>query len=86
MDEAIKKIILCYDNSDPSIIATEISISIARAFDSEVIGVHGYNASMHEGAFRIMEPTLPERYQKEEILERQRDVHNKLINIGMEKI
>ncbi|MFN3396445.1 MAG: universal stress protein, partial [Thermodesulfovibrionales bacterium] len=25
-------------------------------------------------------------YQKEEILERQRDVHNKLINIGMEKI
>ncbi|MFN3478980.1 MAG: universal stress protein [Thermodesulfovibrionales bacterium] len=86
MDEAIKKIILCYDNSDPSVIATEISISIARAFGSEVVGIHGYNASMHEGAFRIMEPTLPEKYQKEEILERQRDVHNKLINIGMEKI
>lgn len=86
MKEVIKKIILCYDNSDPSIIATEASINIAETFDSEVVGVHGYNASMHEGAFRIMEPTLPEKYQKEEILARQRDVHNKLINVGMEKI
>lgn len=86
MDEAIKKIILCFDNSDPSMIASEASIDIARVFDSEVVGAHGYNASMHEGAFRIMEPTLPEKYQKKEILERQRDVHNKLINIGMEKI
>ena len=86
MGEAIKKIILCYDNSDSSMIATEASIDIARAFGSEVVGVHGYNASMHEGAFRIMEPTLPERYQKEEILQRQREVHNKLINMGMEKI
>lgn len=86
MDEAIKKIILCYDNSDSSMIAAEASIDIATAFGSEVVGVHGYNASMHEGAFRIMEPTLPERYQKAEILERQRDVHNRLINIGMEKI
>lgn len=86
MDEAIKKIILCFDNSDSSMIAAEASIDIARAFDSEVVGVHGYNATMHEGAFRIMEPTLPERYQKEELLQRQRDVHNKLINVGMEKI
>lgn len=86
MDEAIKKIILCFDNSDPSMIAAEASMDIARAFDPEVIGVHGYNASMHEGAFRIMEPTLPQKYQKEEILQRQRDVHNKLINVGMEKI
>lgn len=82
----MKKIVLCFDNSDLSMIASEISISVAGAFDSEVVGIHGYNASMHEGAFRIMEPTLPEKYQKEEMLQKQRDIHNKLINIGMEKI
>jgi len=86
MNEAMEKIILCFDNSDSSVIATEATINIALAFNSEVVGVHGYNATMHEGAFRIMEPTLPERYQREEILQRQREVHNKLINIGMEKI
>lgn len=86
MNDAIEKIILCFDNSDASMIAGEASISIAGAFNTEIVGVHGYNASMHEGAFRIMEPTLPERYQKEEIIQKQRDVHNKLINIGMEKI
>lgn len=86
MNDTFKKIILCFDNSDLSTISADVSINVAKAFESEVVGVHGYNASMHEGAFRIMEPTLPERYQKEEILQRQRDVHNKLINIGMEKI
>ena len=52
---------------------------------SEVVGVHGYNAFMHEGAFRIMEPTLPQQYQKEEILQKQRAVHGKLINVGILK-
>jgi nucleotide-binding universal stress UspA family protein len=82
----IKKIILCFDNSNSSLIASEISLVLARSFGSEVVSIHGYNAFMHEGAFRIMEPTLPPQYQKEEILQKQRDVHNKLINIGMEKI
>jgi nucleotide-binding universal stress UspA family protein len=86
MGETIKKIILCFDNSNSSLIASEISLVLARSFGSEVVGIHGYNAFMHEGAFRIMEPTLPPQYQKEEILQKQRDVHNKLINIGMEKI
>ncbi len=86
MNEAFKKILLCFDNSDQSMISAETTLKLAMVFNSEVIGVHGYNAGMHEGAFRIMEPTLPERYQKEELLTRQRDVHNRLINIGMEKI
>jgi nucleotide-binding universal stress UspA family protein len=82
----IKKIILCFDNSNSSLIASEISLVLARSFGSEVVSIHGYNAFMHEGAFRIMEPTLPQQYQKEEILQKQRDVHTKLINVGMEKI
>lgn len=86
MDRAIKKIILCYDNSGTSMTAVDASVDIATAFNSEITGIHAYNASMHEGAFRIMEPVLPDRYQKEEILTRQRQVHEKLINIGMEKI
>lgn len=86
MSKALKKMILCFDNSKISSIASDIVLNLARSFDSDVIGVHVYNASMHEGAFRIMEPTLPPQYQREDILLKQREVHNTLINVGMEKI
>ncbi len=82
----IEKIILCFDNSDLSLQASDVTLAIARIFDAEVVGIHGYNAFMHEGAFRIMEPILPEKYQREEVLQRQRKLHNSLINVGMEKI
>jgi len=83
---SFKKILLCIDNSDLSFRVAEVALDFARTFDSEVVGIHGYNAAMHEGAFRIMEPTLPQQYQKEEVLQKQRAVHTKLINVGMEKI
>lgn len=87
MDEySFSKIVLCIDNSDISHIASEVTLDIARAFGSAVVGIHGYNAFMHEGAFRIMEPVLPQKYQKEQVLQKQREVHKRLINVGMEKI
>lgn len=82
----MKKIILCIDNSDPAFIASEAALKLAQAFEAEVVGVHAYNASMHQGAFTIMEPTLPAQYQKEDLLQKQRALHSSLINIGMEKI
>lgn len=82
----LKKIILCFDNSDLSSKASAAALRIAKSFGSEVVGIHGYNVSMHEGAFRLIEPTLPPQYQKEEILQKQRDVHNSLIQAGMQKI
>lgn len=82
----INKILLAFDNSDISMVASEATLKLARTLGSEVVGLHAYNASMHDGAFHIMEPTLPSRYQKEEILQKQREVHNTLINVGMEKI
>ncbi|GAB4389330.1 MAG: hypothetical protein Kow0025_14030 [Thermodesulfovibrionales bacterium] len=86
MDGSLRNITLCFDNSDRSMDASAAAMALAKAFGSRVTGVHGYNAVMHEGAFRIMEPTLPARYQKEEVLQRQRAVHKTLINVGMEKI
>jgi nucleotide-binding universal stress UspA family protein len=84
--KGLRKITLCFDNSDMSSEASRAALGLAKAFGSEVVGLHGYNALMHEGAFRIMEPTLPAQYQAEEILQKQRAVHKKLINVGMEKI
>jgi hypothetical protein len=68
----MNRIVLCFDNSDPSFVVSEYVVTLARVFGSEVVGVHGYNAFMHQGAFRIMEPTLPQEYQIEEIIRKQR--------------
>ncbi|MBF0344867.1 MAG: universal stress protein [Nitrospirae bacterium] len=82
----LQKIILCHDNSDVSKDAAQTTLQLARAFGSEVVGIHGYNSVMHEGVFRVMEPTLPQEYQSEEILQKQRASHATLIKVGMEKI
>lgn len=82
----VKKIILCSDNSDTAFLASEAALALAKAFEAEVVGVHAYNASMHQGVFRIMEPTLPVQYQKEDILLKQRELHSSLINIGLKRI
>ncbi|MEO5357573.1 MAG: universal stress protein [Nitrospirae bacterium YQR-1] len=82
----ISKLLLCHDNGDISDMASGVALNIARRLKLPVVGLHGYNALMHEGAFRIMEPTLPTEYQTEEILKKQREVHASLIRVGMEKI
>ncbi|MDI6763455.1 MAG: universal stress protein [Thermodesulfobacteriota bacterium] len=82
----MKKILLCFDNSETSLVASEVALRLAKTFGSEIVGIHGYNAAMHEGAFKSMEPFLPSRYQKEETLQKQREVHNDLIHTGMEQI
>jgi nucleotide-binding universal stress UspA family protein len=82
----MKKLVLCVDNSDGSTLASGAALGLAKKLGLEVTGVHSYNAVMHEGAFKMMEPILPARFQKEEILKKQREVHSSLISVGMQKI
>ncbi len=81
----MKKIIAAIDNSPISREVAEISARVAEIFKAEVIGFHGYNVRLHEKAFRIMEPILPEKY-KEEFLAKQREFHDELMRTAMEKI
>ncbi|MCI4625895.1 MAG: universal stress protein, partial [Candidatus Magnetoovum sp. WYHC-5] len=82
----LKRVMLCIDNGKLSSALSTNAFNLANSFGAEVVGIHGYNAQMHEGAFRVMEPTLPSEYQQEEVLQKQRSVHNELIKLGMEKI
>ena len=81
-----RKIMLCVDNSSFSMDATRQSARIADAFDSKVVGVHVYAASMHFQRFIDLEPTLPEEYQGPEKLAEMRDAHDSLIADGLHMI
>lgn len=78
-----RKIYLPLDNSDHSTAASEFGIRLAKACGAELVGSHVYAARLHDYRFKQMEYTLPEEYQDEVELERQRKIHDSLITTGL---
>lgn len=84
-DRGYKKILVGVDNSRHSDRAVLAAARLARALDASLVGFHVYAARLHEDRFLQMEPTLPERYPREEVL-RRRSVHEILISKGLRVI
>ncbi|MGH7722609.1 MAG: universal stress protein [Candidatus Dormibacteria bacterium] len=74
------------DNSEHSDAASSVALELATALEARVIGMHVYAARMHDYRFKQMEYTLPEEYQDEAELLRQRRIHDSLITTGLELI
>ncbi len=81
-----KKILIPIDNSKYSHYCTDLGISLASRFDSELTGSHVYSARLHDKRFRDMEAGLPGHYQEEERLRKTRKVHDSLIGNGLKLI
>src|SRR5512146_1607852 len=81
-----KQIYVPVDNSEHSDAAVELAVAIGKAFGSTLVGSHVYAARMHDYRFKQMEYTLPEEYQGEQELERQRKIHDTLITRGLRLI
>jgi nucleotide-binding universal stress UspA family protein len=81
-----RKIYVPLDNSDHSNAAIEVAVRLAKATQAKLIGCHVYAARMHDVRFKQMEYTLPEEYQQEQELERQRKIHDSLITRGLQLI
>ena len=80
------KIYVPLDNSDHSNAAIEVAVRLAGATKARLVGSHVYAARMHDVRFKQMEYTLPEEYQHEQELERQRKIHDSLITRGLQLI
>lgn len=74
------------DSSPLADAAMELALDIGKAEGARLIGSHVYAAKMHDNRFRAMEGGLPEEFQKEKELERQRKIHDSLITKGLELI
>jgi nucleotide-binding universal stress UspA family protein len=81
-----RKIYVPLDNSDHSNAAIEVAVRLAKATGAALVGCHVYAARMHDVRFKAMEFTLPEEYQQEQELERQRKIHDSLITRGLQLI
>lgn len=78
-----KNIVVLLDNSDYSLWSLDRSMELAKEFQSTLVGSHAYAAKLHEVRFTQMEPGLPEKYQKPEELQKQREIHGTLIEKGL---
>ena len=81
-----KKIYVPVDNSDHSDASVNLAVAFGKKFGSELVGSHVYAAKMHDVRFKQMEYTLPEEYQDEVELEKQRRIHDTLITMGLQLI
>src|SRR5215217_411054 len=74
------------DNSPHSDWAVERALEICRASSGRITGNHVYAARLHDVRFRQLETGLPARFQTPDEIKRQRRIHDKLIEKGLQLI
>ncbi len=81
-----REVFVPVDNSQHSEWAVNRAIEICRAFGGRVTGNHVYAARLHDVRFRQLETGLPARFQTPDEIKRQRKIHDKLIEKGLQLI
>jgi nucleotide-binding universal stress UspA family protein len=74
------------DNSPHSGWAVDRAIELARRSRGRITANHVYAARLHDVRFRQLETGLPARFQTPEEIKRQRKIHDKLIEKGLQLI
>jgi nucleotide-binding universal stress UspA family protein len=80
---SFSRMLVALDASEHANHALAEAVRLARSAGGTVTGIHAYAAKLHDNRFKQMEGGLPERYRKEDEMERQRVVHDTLITRGL---
>src|SRR5947209_7637452 len=81
-----REIFVPVDNSTHSDWAVDRAIELSRRSDGRVTGNHVYAARLHDVRFRQLETGLPARFQTPAEIKKQRKIHDKLIEKGLQLI
>ncbi len=81
-----REILVPVDNSEHSDWAVDRAIEICRRSGGGITGNHVYAARLHDVRFRQLETGLPARFQTPDEIKRQRKIHDKLIEKGLQLI
>jgi nucleotide-binding universal stress UspA family protein len=81
-----REVFVPVDNSPHSGWAVDRAIELCRASSGRITGNHVYAARLHDVRFRQLETGLPARFQTTEEIKRQRKIHDKLIEKGLQLI
>jgi nucleotide-binding universal stress UspA family protein len=78
-----REILVPTDNSELCHAGMAWAIDLAQRWGSTVTGNHVYAARLHDDRFRQLEMGLPARFQTPTEIEKQRNIHDKLIELGL---
>ena len=81
-----REILVPVDNSDHSNWAIARAIEICKRAEGRITGNHVYAARLHDVRFRQLETGLPAQFQSAKEIKRQRKIHDKLIEKGLQLI
>ncbi|HTR20483.1 MAG TPA: universal stress protein [Gemmatimonadales bacterium] len=81
-----REVFVPVDNSPHSDWAVDRAIELCSGREARVTGSHVYAARLHDIRFRQLETGLPAKFQTAEEIKRQRKVHDKLIEKGLQLI
>jgi nucleotide-binding universal stress UspA family protein len=81
-----REVFVPVDNSAHSAWAVDRAIELCRASGGRITGNHVYAARLHDVRFRQLETGLPAQFQTAEEIKRQRKIHDKLIEKGLQLI
>lgn len=81
-----KEVFVPVDNSQHSDWAVERAIEMCQATGGRITANHVYAARLHDVRFRQLETGLPAQFQTQEEIKRQRKIHDKLIEKGLQLI
>ncbi|MDX1622917.1 MAG: universal stress protein [Gemmatimonadota bacterium] len=81
-----REILVPVDNSQHSDWSVDRAIEICRESEGRITGTHVYAARLHDVRFRQLETGLPAQFQSPEEIKRQRRIHDKLIEKGLQLI
>lgn len=81
-----REVFVPVDNSENSQWAVDRAIEICKRSEGRITGNHVYAARLHDVRFRQLETGLPAQFQTPKEIKRQRKVHDKLIEKGLQLI
>ena len=81
-----EQLLVPVDNSQHSDWAVDRAIEIGRRTEGRITATHVYAARLHDIRFRQLEIGLPAQFQEPEEIRRQRRIHDKLIEKGLQLI
>jgi nucleotide-binding universal stress UspA family protein len=81
-----REVFVPVDNSQHSDWAVDRAMELCRKSDGRITGNHVYAARLHDVRFRQLETGLPAQFQTPEEIKRQRKIHDKLIEKGLQLI
>jgi nucleotide-binding universal stress UspA family protein len=81
-----REVLIPVDNSAHSDWAVDRALELCKHSGGRITGNHVYAARLHDVRFRQLETGLPAQFQTPEEIKRQRKVHDKLIEKGLQLI